>query len=173
MPIRGLWSSRHTTPSDWCSYFRSWLLAALRRYGIASQFSLMAMSLLCSQSHQAPITIKVMKARHGGPAFGPWPLGPRKSAVSDGCPAVGLTNRWVAFRRASIPLGGSHSLCASAWKRLSFNFFCCSQGGRVGDLVLTGAEFDCPAFGGWRDACESALDCPMLFISFQIFGEGT
>ena len=123
LPIRGLWSSRHTTPSDWCFYFRSWLLAPLRRYGLASEFSLMATSLLCPESHQSPITIKMLKARHGGPAFGPWPLGPRKSAVSDGCPAVGLTNRWVAFRRASIPLGGSHSLCGSAWKRLCFKIF--------------------------------------------------
>ena len=50
---------------------------------------------------------------------------------------------------------------------LCFTFFWCSQGGRVGDVAQTGAEFDCPAGAGGRDACESAVDRRILTPSQQ------
>ncbi len=55
-------------------------------------------------------------------------------------------------------------LCVS---RLCFTFFWCSQGERVGDFAKTGAEFDCPAGVGGRDACESAVDRRILTPSQQ------
>jgi hypothetical protein len=133
----------------------------------------MAMSLLCPESHQSPITIKMLKTRHGGPAFGPWPLGPRKFAVSGGCPAVGPTNRRGAFRRMSIPFGGSYSSCGSAQKRLCFTFFSCSKGGRVGDWTSL-----MPNSTAWLlEAGETLAKVPLVVLCFaslfKNFGEGT